>query len=110
VGDLAGDRAAEVVIDTRSDAAGVPLIAVSGELDSSNVASLDAAIATVTAARPERLIFDLSGLRFMDSAGISVLIGAAAKVDGVHLRNPSLAVRRVIELTGLTGVLPVEQS
>lgn len=110
MGDLAGDRAAEVAIDTRVDAAGVPLIAVTGELDSSNVASLDAAIASITAERPQRLILDLSGLRFMDSAGISVLIGAAAKVEAVHLRNPSPAVRRVIELTGLTGVLPIEPS
>jgi anti-sigma B factor antagonist len=108
VGDLAGDRAAEVVVDTRADAAGVPLIVVSGELDSSNVASLNAAIASITAERPERLIFDLSGLRFMDSAGISVLIGAAAKVHAVHLRNPSPAVTRVIELTGLTRILPTE--
>lgn len=110
MGDLAGDRAAEVVIDTRTDAAGVPLIAVSGELDTSNVASLEAAIASITAERPERLILDLSGLRFMDSAGISVLIGATAKVEAVYLRNPSPAVRRVIELTGLTGVLPLEPS
>jgi anti-sigma B factor antagonist len=99
-----------VVIDTRADASGVPLIAVSGELDSSNVASLDAAIASVTAERHERLIFDLSELRFMDSAGISVLIGAAAKVGAVQLRNPSEAVRRVIQLTGLMGVLPIEPS
>jgi anti-anti-sigma factor len=108
VGELAGDRAAEIVIDTRIDATGEPLITVSGELDSSNAASLEAAIASITANRPERLIFDLSGLRFMDSAGISALIGAAAKVETVRLRAPSQPVRRVIELTGLSGVLPVE--
>jgi hypothetical protein len=32
----------------------------------------------------------------------------AAKVQTVQLRKPSDAVRRVIELTGLTGVLPIE--
>ena len=52
-------------------------------------------------------MFDLSGLRFMDSAGISALIGATGKVRDVRLREPSQAVRRVIELTGLTGVLPI---
>jgi hypothetical protein len=37
-----------------------------------------------------------------------VLVGVAAKVDAVQLREPPDAVRRVIELTGLTGVLPIE--
>jgi anti-anti-sigma factor len=108
VGELAEGRAAEVVIDTRVEPTGVPVIALSGELDSSNVASVEETVASIAAERPERLIFDLSKLRFMDSAGISVLIGAAAKVEAVHLRDPSQAVRRVIELTGLSRVLPVE--
>jgi len=107
VGELAEGRAAEIVIDTGIEPTGAPLITVSGELDSSNVASLEAAIASITAERPERLVFDLSGLRFMDSAGISALIGATGKVRDVRLREPSQAVRRVIELTGLTGVLPI---
>jgi anti-anti-sigma factor len=108
VGELAGDRAAEVAIDTRIDASGVPLITVDGELDSSNVATLEATIAKVTAERPAQLVFDLSGLRFMDSAGISALIGAATRVDAVRLRRPSPAVKRVIELTGLSSILPTE--
>ncbi len=93
---------------TRVDATGVPIVSVSGELDSSNAASLEAAVAPLAAAHTERLVFDLSALRFMDSAGIAVLVGVAAKVKAVHLREPSDAVRRVIELTGLTGVLPIE--
>ena len=108
MGDLDEDRAAEIVIDTRIDPTGVPIVAVSGELDSSNAASLEATIASIAAEHPERLIFDLSGLRFMDSAGIAVLVGVAAKVNAVQLREPSQVVRRVIELTGLTGVLPIE--
>jgi anti-sigma B factor antagonist len=111
MGGLGGDRAAEVaevVIDTRIDPTGVPIITVSGELDTSNAASLEAAIAATAAEHPERLVFDLSGLRFMDSAGIAVLVGVAATVNAVQLRNPSRVVRRVIELTGLTSVLRIE--
>lgn len=108
MGDLEKDQAAEIVVDTRIDPTGVPIVSVSGELDSSNAASLDAAVAPVATTHSERLIFDLSGLRFMDSAGIAVLVGIAAKVKTVQLREPSHAVRRVVELTGLTGVLPIE--
>ena len=103
-----GDRAAEVSIDTRVDPTGVPIVTLAGELDTSNAASLEATIAATVAERPERLIFDLSGLRFIDSAGIAVLVGATAKVNTVQLRDPSQVVRRVIELTGLSGVLPIE--
>jgi anti-sigma B factor antagonist len=99
---------AQVAIDTRADAAGVPVISVAGDLDMSNAAALERAVAAATAKRPGRLVFDLTALRFMDSAGIAVLLGAAAKVDAVHLRNPTLAVRRVVELTGLTDVLTID--
>jgi anti-sigma B factor antagonist len=108
VGELAEGRAAEVVIETAIDQTGVPTVALTGELDSSNVASLETTVASITAEHPDRLVFDLSGLRFMDSAGIAVLIGATAKVNVVKLRNPSQVLRRVIELTGLSGVLLVE--
>jgi anti-sigma B factor antagonist len=111
MGGLGGDPAAEVAevaIDTRIDPTGVPIITISGELDSSNAASLEASIASTAAEHPERLVFDLSGLRFMDSAGIAVLVGVAATVNAVQLRNPSRVVRRVIELTGLTSVLRIE--
>ena len=103
-----GERAAEIVIDTRIDPMGVPIVILSGELDSSNVGSLEATLGSITARQPERLIFDLSGLRFMDSAGIAVLIRAAATVEAVYLRDPSPIVRRVVEVTGLSGVLPIE--
>lgn len=108
MGDLEEDHAAEIVIDTRIDAAGIPIVSVSGELDSSNAASLEATVASIAAGHTERLVFDFSGLQFMDSAGIAVLVGVAAKVKAVQLREPSQAVRRVIELTGLSGVLPIE--
>jgi anti-sigma B factor antagonist len=106
--ELGGDRAAELVVDTTIDQAGVPIVSISGELDSSNAASLEASVASLAATRPERLIFDLSGLRFMDSAGLAVLVGVASEVSSVELREPSQIVRRTIELTGLSGVLPVE--
>lgn len=108
MGELGENRAAEIAIDTRIDPEGVPIVSVSGELDTSNAATLEARIVPVAAENPERLVFDLSELRFMDSAGIAVLVGVAAKVGAVQLRNPSQIVRRVVELTGLTSILPIE--
>lgn len=100
--------AAALAVETRPDAPGGPVIAVSGDLDISSVDRLRDAVSEAASARPEELTFEMSGLRFMDSAGIAVLLGAAGKVPTVRLRNPTTAVRRVIELTGLTTVLEVE--
>jgi anti-anti-sigma factor len=98
----------ELSIDTALGADGAPVMALAGELDSSNADTLGEAVAAVIANRPDRLVFDLARLRFMDSAGIAVLIGAAGKVDVVELRSPSAILRRVIEATGLTTVFQVE--
>ena len=99
---------APLEVATRRDAPGGPVIEVSGDLDISSVERLRSAVADAAAAHPEEITFEMGGLRFMDSAGIAVLLGAAGKVPSVRLRNPTTAVRRVIELTGLTGVLKVE--
>jgi anti-sigma B factor antagonist len=106
--ELGENSAAEVLIDTQADPTGAPVVSLSGELDSSNVGALQAAVTSITAEHPDRLTFELSGLRFMDSAGIAVLVDAATKVDAVHLRNPSPIVRRVVEVTGLADVLHIE--
>jgi anti-sigma B factor antagonist len=92
------------VIATEVDAAGDPIVVLSGEVDMSNASSLNAAVATITATPPSRLTFDLAGLRFIDSAGLAVLVSAAARTT-VSVRNPSAIVRSVIEATGLSTVL-----
>lgn len=94
-------------VESGRDDAGRPLIRVAGDLDIASVDALRKAVGAVTAGDPGHLTFDLSGLRFMDSAGISVLLGAARDLPGVTLLGPTPAVRRVIELTGLSDVMEV---
>jgi anti-sigma B factor antagonist len=98
----------QLEVDTAADAAGQPVIRVAGDLDIASVERLRSAVDAAMAERPERLTFDVSALRFMDSAGIAVLLGAARDVSSVRLHGPSPAVRRVVELTGLSEVLVVE--
>lgn len=102
------DKPAAVEIEVEPDAAGVPLVRVSGDLDVSNIDALNTVLARITAGRPERVVFDLSALRFIDSAGIAVLLDTAKKVPAVSLRRPSPAVRRVVELTGVSSMMSVE--
>jgi anti-sigma B factor antagonist len=102
--ELDEDPGGEVTIATKVDAAGDPIVVLSGEIDMSNAGSLSAAVAPITATPPSRLTFDLTGLRFIDSAGLAVLVSAAATTT-VSVRNPSPIVRSVIEATGLSTVL-----
>jgi anti-anti-sigma factor len=100
---------ARLEVEPGADAEGQPVIALAGELDISSVESLRRAVEQATSAAPECLTFDVAKLRFMDSAGIAVLLNAARQVPSVRLRSPTLAVRRVVELTGLSDVLVVER-
>ena len=63
----------------------------------------------VLADPPPSLVFDLAGLRFMDSAGIAVLVQVAAEVNDVRVRDPSPIISRLIAVTGLSGVLRIER-
>lgn len=105
--ELGEGGAAAVQIDTRT-VGGETTITVAGDLDMSNVSALERAVGAATGAPPQRLVFDLAGLRFMDSAGIAVLLSAAERVPSVRLRSPSPAVCRVIEMTGLTEILAID--
>ena len=105
--ELDPDTAAPLEITVDRDVDGAPVVTVAGELDSSNAHVLAARMGSVTHTDPERLVFDLSDLRFMDSAGLAILVRAAAEIDTIELRRPSPIVSRLIELTGLTSVLRI---
>jgi anti-anti-sigma factor len=84
---------------------GTVVVRLSGELDMVSVESVRAAIDGALAAAGERLVFEVSGLEFMDSSGVALLISVTRKVPVVEVRNPTDIVRRIIELTGLTEIL-----
>jgi len=87
---------------------GVPVVALSGELDSSTVGTLEQHVRKLTAQSPPRVAFDLAALTFIDSAGIAVLIATTAHVPAVEVRNPSAILRRVLETSGLTTLLEIK--
>ena len=84
---------------------GTPVIRLSGELDMVSVERIRPVVEEVLAAGNDRLVFDVSGLEFMDSSGIALLVSATRKARQVELRRPTPIVRRLIELTGLTESL-----
>ena len=57
-----------------------------------------------------KVVFDLSGLSFMDSTGIGLLIGRYKKLKSFNLpcyiTGASFSTEKVIELAGLYGIMP----
>ncbi len=58
----------------------------------------------------KKVIFDLSGLSFMDSTGIGLLIGRYKKLKQFnipsYITGASVATEKVIELAGLYNIMP----
>ena len=90
----------------------VAVIEVAGELDLHSAPTLRAeAVRIVEEAQTPRIIVDLSGVTFLDSTGVGVLVGAlkrAREAGGdVYFCSCSARVQRVFEITGLVGALPL---
>jgi anti-anti-sigma factor len=93
---------------TVTDGTSGPVVELVGELDLSNVESLDDILAQVLEAHPARITLDVTGLRFMDSSGLALLLRTNVAVESLTLVHPSELIRRVIEGTGLTEILRME--
>jgi anti-sigma B factor antagonist len=84
------------------------VVRVVGEIDISTVDAVNTALLTAMGRTPDRVVFDLAGVEFMDSSGIAALLRARKAASSIQIRNPSTVVRRLIDMTGLTDILPIE--
>jgi anti-sigma B factor antagonist len=93
---------------------GATLVAISGEVDVCTEAQLQQALLQLIREHPAGLMLDVSGLSFMDCAGLRALLVTRrrAEMRGVFLRliATSAPVRRIIELTGAQEALAMERS
>ena len=57
-----------------------------------------------------KVVFNLSNLSFMDSTGIGMLIGRYKKLKAlsisVFIENPTLAIEKVLQVSGLYRIMP----
>jgi anti-anti-sigma factor len=85
------------------------VLRLQGELDASNRDRLHSAISSALEHHPPLLVADLSGLDFIDCAGLSVLVGAhkrlAASGHRLLIAGAKPAVQRLLHLTGLDTYL-----
>ncbi|MET9348521.1 STAS domain-containing protein [Streptomyces termitum] len=97
-------------IDVAIRDARTAVLSVRGELDMETAGPLEARLAEQFGQGRGRLVLDLSDLAFMDSSGLNVLIRATQRARGLdgdlYLAAPTPAVRRILEITGVTAATP----
>jgi anti-anti-sigma factor len=104
-----GDMGGTAGISTRAGATSTT-IELTGELDISAAPALGEEVARACASRTAELVIDLSGLQFIDSAGLREVLaaGETCEREGCRLRlipgPPN--VQRVFEISGLLDHLP----
>ncbi|MFI6739107.1 STAS domain-containing protein [Nonomuraea sp. NPDC050451] len=88
---------------------GGTLVEVAGEVDAATAAQLTAYIEREHPDAGLPLVLDLSGVSFMDSSGLHVLVQQCHRHDehgtGLYLAAPHERVKRILELTGVDQIL-----
>ncbi len=101
----------DLSIQRRDDDRGV-VLALFGELDVVTAPELQQTLSEVLEQPHARVMLDLNGLQFVDSAGVSVLIKAKQRADSngrtLVLRRPTEQLERVFALVGLADWLEIE--
>jgi len=89
-----------------------PVVLLSGEADLASARELSELLTAQLAGGVQRLMVDLSGLRFADSASVRALVLAGKTLrergGALVLARPQRAVARVLELMGVDQLLVVQ--
>ena len=105
--------AENLVLET-DDRGDITVVSVKGEVDLYTAPSLKERVADLVSAGRSRLAVDLSGVEFMDSTGLGVLIGGLKRCKeaggSLALIAPREPVTKVLAITGLDKVFSVHET
>lgn len=90
---------------------GMITVVIRGELDVVTAPLLSRQLAPALDDGPQRLVFDMAGVDFIDCAAVRLIVSTGQYLPTGRLpviRRPSVAVRRVLELTGLAAACEVD--
>lgn len=90
---------------------GCAVLRVTGDVDLFTAPQMREALQQMVAQGQRRLVIDLSGVGFLDSTGLGVMVGVLKRVREVGgdlvLVGPQRPVRRVLAVTGLDKIFAV---
>jgi anti-sigma B factor antagonist len=103
----------EVTVTSRTSGART-VVQVTGEIDVYTAPLLREELASLIDAEHRELVVDLTGVGFMDSTGLGVLVGALKKVrtlgGDLQLVISSEKVLKVFRITALTQVFTIHET
>ena len=103
-----------ITLSTQTGADGAVTVTVVGEVDTFTAPVLRSSLDSQLEQSPRELIIDLSGVQFLGSAGLAVLVETqkAARSRDVALRliATTRAVTRPLEVTGLIDLFTIADS
>jgi anti-anti-sigma factor len=93
---------------------GILNIAIKGRLDAATAPVAEREINKVLEGEENRLLFDLSGLEYLSSGGLRVILGAAKEIrrrDGkMVLAALKQYVYEIFEVSGFTAMIPIKDT
>lgn len=92
---------------------GLLVVRIVGEIDHHSAVEMRTGIdGEIFECRPEKLILDLSGVDFMDSSGLGLILGRFATVQKVGgelvVLNPNEGVMKILKLAGAERIIKIE--
>ena len=91
---------------------GTATVTIRGEVDVYTAPRLRDSLRRISAEDAPQVVLDLSAMTFIDSTGLGVIVGAVKRIreDGgtLSLRAPSRSTRKVLDITGLSEIIAIE--
>ena len=104
----------DVITLSTSSEDGVVTVTVVGEVDTFTAPVLRSTLDSQLEQQPSELVIDLSGVQFLGSAGLAVLVetqkSARSREVGLRLIATTRAVTRPLEVTGLIDLFTIADS
>jgi anti-sigma B factor antagonist len=101
----------ELTLNVHSDASGLTIIAVGGEIDVYTAPKLREKLIGLVESGSFQLIVDMEDVEFLDSTGLGVLVGGLKRVrahDGwIDLVCTQSRILRIFRITGLNKVFNI---
>lgn len=90
-------------------------IKLRGEIDHHSASSIRASIdSEIYSKKPRGLIMDMSGVNFMDSSGLGLIMGRYSLMNQlggeVIVSDPNPAIERILSLAGMERVIKIQQT
>ena len=92
---------------------GVAIVEVAGELDAFTSPQLRTALCELESQGARHVTLDLGGTHFVDSTGLSVLVGGLRRLrdtgGDMVVRSPTASTLRLFDVTGLRRIFDLEE-